>query len=154
MTNRGFAHASFLGCFWPAMLIHLTALGLMATSPRDKHTTPKCSDKQWDDASLLACCALKGFPCESVLKAKDLRSAWYGNVLWTKFPYEMASNPIWNFLVEAGFYSFLIRCIDFVPVLISYHESTESACVNVKMNWTAGNDSISIRSGRHFILDT
>lgn len=54
-----------------------------ASSPGANHTMPKCSDEQWDDASLLACSALKGFPCESALKAKDLQSAWNGNLLWT-----------------------------------------------------------------------
>lgn len=54
-------------------MVVLTVPELMATSPRPEHPVPKCSDEQWDDASLLACGALKGFPSESVLKAKDLQ---------------------------------------------------------------------------------
>lgn len=72
MNNRIIAHYAFLEtAYW--------TLGLEAIYPTAKHYRPKCSNKQWDDASLLACSALKGFPCDVVLKAKDLQSAWNGN---------------------------------------------------------------------------
>lgn len=76
------AHSAFFILFYFYYLQVNTphcALELKAISPTAKHATPKCSNKQWDDASILACSALKGFPYESVLKAKDLQSAYNGN---------------------------------------------------------------------------
>lgn len=48
--------------------------------------------KKWGDAYFsLPVVLLSDFLVK--LKAKDLQSAWFGNVLWTKFPNETASYP-------------------------------------------------------------
>lgn len=66
MNNRGVAQAWFF--FFIFIFIFITCrvntshftLGFKVISPRAKHATPKCSNEQWDDASLLSCSALKG----------------------------------------------------------------------------------------------
>lgn len=79
------------------------SLGLKATSHAANHATPTCRDEPGNDASLLACSALKGFPCESVFESQRLAKCliWQCTLDKKKFPEEMASYPTWQFGIDS-----------------------------------------------------
>lgn len=82
----------FLSAF-DLQITHLIGLGSKAISSRVvQHTIRQYTDEKWGDAYFsLPVVLLRDFLVK--LKAKDLQSAWFGNVLWTKIPNETASHP-------------------------------------------------------------